>query len=507
MAGAPVQIDVLGSLEIRRAGARVELRGSRPRAALAALLVHAPYPVSPDGLAAAIWEKELPARPRGAVQTVVSRLRSVLGDEVVRHDPVGYHLELPAGTVDADRFEALCRQAGELPTSRAAEMLDSALGLWRGPAYAEFADREFAVTEAVRLGELRMKAMEDRAVLALELDDADASVSVLQGVVAEQPLRERAHGLLMTALYRAGRTTEALEQYQALRRSLVEELGLDPSPALRELQVQILDHAVPESSVARPPPRRVPPSWEPATGIFIGREDDTGELLRAAAAHRLVSVTGPGGVGKSRLVAEVLPELTRRLDRPAAVVELEDAQPEQVDEKVAASLGLGFAAEPRAAVLEYLAASSLILVLDACERVLDRTRSLVREILWVAPRVNLVVTSRHRLDMGAEQVLPLSPLTPPDPTDGPDRAVLAPAMRLFIERLRRARPATDLSVPLVRDAGEVCRRLDGLPLALELAATQAATLGVRTVLTGFGTGLHLAGSAGTTAALRRGPFP
>ncbi len=507
MTASSVQIDVLGTLVVRRDGVRVELPGPRLRMALAALTVHRSSPLSPDGLASAIWGPELPTRPRGAVHTVVSRLRSVLSGGVLRHGPAGYRLELSAGAVDADRFETLCRQAGGLPPAQAADVLDSALGLWRGPAYAEFADREFAVAEVAHLEELRVAMMEDRAGLALELDDVNTAVSLLQTVVTEQPLREGAHGLLMTVLYWAGRATEALDQYEALRRRLVEELGLDPSPALRELQVQILDHAVPTgpvtrhrhappSRVPRPPPGRVPPSWEPGTGLFIGREDDMTQLLHAASAHRLVCVTGPGGVGKSRLVAEALPELTRRVGRPAVVVELEDVPAGQVVERIAAALDLGKSVDPWAAVPDYLASSSLILVLDACERVLDRLRPLVRDILRAAPGGIIVATSRSQLDLGAEQVLPLSPLSFPEPADEPHRAVLTPAMRLFTERLRRVRPGFDLSPSLIRDAGEICRRLDGLPLALELAATQAATLGIRPILAGLDEHPHLVGRPG-----------
>ena len=234
----------------------------------------------------------------------------------------------------------------------------------------------------------------------------------------------------------------------------------------------------------------MPPAWPPDTGAFVGREDDTAQLLRAVAAHRLVYVTGPGGVGKSRLVAEALPGLTRRLGRPAVVVELDDAAPARVDSRVATALGLGAAADLRAAVLEYLEASCLLLVLDGCERVLDEVRGLAEAVGRTAPRVHVLVTSRHRLDQPAEQVLPLAPLPLPDLGDEPDRARPA-AVLLFLDRLHRARPAAQLTAPVLRDVGELCRRLDGLPLALELAATQAALLGVRPVLEDIGTGLQL----------------
>ncbi|MFF0944852.1 BTAD domain-containing putative transcriptional regulator [Kocuria sp. CPCC 205300] len=496
MAQDPVEIGVLGALEVRRAGAPAALPGARPRTALAALVVHAPHPVSVDGLVAAVWGDEAPVRPRGAVHTVVSRLRAVLGGEAVRAGPAGYCLALPDEAVDAGRFEALRRRAAGLPPPQAAGALDEALALWRGPAYAEFTDHDFAVAEAARLEELRLRTVEDRAVLALRTGTVDDAVSVLEDLVAEQPLREHAHELLMTALYRAGRAAEALERFSALRRTLADELGLDPSPALRELQLRILGHDLPPgpaSPPARPvlPARPVPPAWRPAADAFVGREGETEELLRAVAAHRLVCVTGPGGIGKTRLVAEALPELSRRLARPAVVVELGDAGPAQVDARVAAALGLGAAEALRTAVLEYLAVSSLVLVLDGCERVLGEVRDLVEAVGRTAPRVHVLGTSRHRWELPAEQVLPLAPLPLPDPVDSPDRTASAAAVQLFLDRLRRARPAEPLSASSLRDVGELCRRLDGVPLALELAATQAATLGVRPVLEDVGSGLQL----------------
>lgn len=486
----PVEIGVLGTLEVRRAGAPVALPGARPRTALAALVVHAPHPVSVDALVEAVWGDDGPARPRGALHTVVSRLRAVLGGEAVRAGPAGYRLALPPGAVDAGRFEALRSRAAGMPAPQAAGVLDEALALWRGPAYAEFADHGFAAPEAARLEELRLRTVEDRAVLALGTGAVDDAVAALEDLVIREPLRERAHGLLMTALYRAGRAAEALERYAALRRSLAGELGLDPTPALQDLQRRILGHdLLPGPPVAPAAVRGPAPAWPPAAGAFVGREEETAQLLRAVAAHRLVCVTGPGGVGKSRLVAEALPGLCRRLARPAVVVELEDAAAARVEARVAAALGLGATGRLREAVLEYLAASSLLLVLDGGDRVLGALRDLVDAVQRTAPRVHVVVTARHRLERPDEQVLPLAPLPLPDPEDTPERAARTGAVRLFLDRLGRARPGAGPDAPA--DVVELCRRLDGVPLALELAATQAAALGVRAVLEGLGAGLEL----------------
>src|ERR1022692_2985744 len=291
---------VLGSLEVCRDGVPVPLPSGRRRAVLAALLVRAGRPVPADALVEAAWEDQLPADPRSALHTVLSRLRAALGDGVLRTGPAGYLLDLVHGALDAARFEALRSQAAGTLAAQAAALLDEALALWRGPAYAEFADRDFARPEAVRLDELRLTTVEDRAELSLELGDATSAVTTMDALIAGHPLRERARGLLMTALYHAGQPTQALERYRDYRALLADELGLDPSPALRDLEVRILGHDLP---AAPPAHRRVPaaPAWLITSTAFVGRDDDTAALLDAVGAHRLVTVTGTGGVGQTRV--------------------------------------------------------------------------------------------------------------------------------------------------------------------------------------------------------------
>jgi predicted ATPase/DNA-binding SARP family transcriptional activator/tetratricopeptide (TPR) repeat protein len=467
---------VLGVLEVRRDGVPVPVPGGRRRAVLAALLVRAGQPVSADALVEAAWGDELPADPRSALQTVLSRLRRVLGGGVVRAGPAGYMIDPGPGGVDAGRFEALRAQAAGAPATQAAGLLDEALALWRGPAYTEFADCDFARPEAVRLDELRLATMEDRAELSLELGAAAGAAVTLDGLVAAHPLRERARGLLMTALYRAGRTTEALDRYHDYRTLLASELGLDPSPALQDLQVRILGHNL----AAPPPPARRPvaaaPAWLVMPTAFLGREDDTAALLDAVGAHRLVTVTGPGGVGKTRLVAEALTGLSERFGLPVTVTELAGTRAGEAGGAVAAALGLGPAPSVRAAVLEYLSISAVLLVLDNCEHVLGDVRVLAEEILRRCPRVRVVATSRRRLGLAAEQVLPLAPLPVPGPGAGQGAALTA-AVRLFADRMRRVRPSFALTPDVLPAVADICRRLDGLPLAVELAATRAATLG------------------------------
>ncbi|MGH3469397.1 MAG: AfsR/SARP family transcriptional regulator, partial [Thermocrispum sp.] len=204
MGQAQLDVGVLGVLEVRRDGERLPVAGGRPRAVLAALLASANRPVTVDRLIEAAWGDDLPETPRAALQTVLSRLRATLADAVVvRHGPAGYVLEIAAEALDADRFEHGCARAAAAADRDALAELDAALALWRGPAYVEFRDRDFALAEAARLDGLRLAAIEDRAELASALGDAEAAVAGLEPLVAEHPLRERARGLLMTALYTA----------------------------------------------------------------------------------------------------------------------------------------------------------------------------------------------------------------------------------------------------------------------------------------------------------------
>jgi predicted ATPase/DNA-binding SARP family transcriptional activator len=487
---------VLGALEVRRGGEPVRLPRGRRRAVLAVLLARAGQPVPADTLIDAAWRDELPADPESALHTVVSRLRAVLGDDVLRTGPAGYVIVPQPGALDADRFEALRAQAAAAGGARAVTLLDEALGLWRGPAYAEFADRDFARPEAVRLDELRLVTVEDAAERCLQLGAVDRAVTSLEALIAGHPLRERARGLLMTALYHAGQPARALEQYRCYRELLVSELGLDPSPALRDLQRRILGHRM--AAVPRPAPAA--PAWLTTSTAYVGREDDAGALLDSVTAHRLVTVTGAGGVGKTRLVAEALGSLSERLGLPVTVIELAAIRAGQADTTVAAALGLGAATAVRAAVTEYLSISAGLLVFDNCEHVLDDVCPLVEEILRCCPGIRVLATSRRRLGLAGEQALPLGPLPVPDP-DVPERAAMTAAVRLFTDRVRRVRPSFVLTEETLGTVADISRRLDGLPLALELAAMRAATLGLAAVLDRLDRSLDLLGEDGQLRAV------
>ncbi|TDC69566.1 AfsR/SARP family transcriptional regulator, partial [Actinomadura sp. GC306] len=241
---ADLRFGVLGTLEVRRDGTPVEVPPGRRRAVLACLVAHVGRPVPGDVLVEAAWGDELPAAPRSALRTVLSRLRALLGDGTIRADPAGYTLDVPPTTVDAHRFETLLRRADETPQD-AARLLDEALALWRGPAYAEFSDRAFAGLEAQSLDRMRRDAIEARASAALAAGDPHGALARLESLLAEQPFREHAVELLLTALYDMGDHTGALARLREYRARLADELGLDPSPALRALESRILAHDLP----------------------------------------------------------------------------------------------------------------------------------------------------------------------------------------------------------------------------------------------------------------------
>ena len=476
-----LRFGVLGALQVSRDGQLVAVPTGRRRAVLACLLVHVGRPVAADVLIDVAWRDHLPEEPRAALHTVLSRLRSTLGAGTLVSDAAGYVLAVDEDAVDARRFESLTARARSAPPERAAEPLTEALALWRGPAYDEFADRDFAAAEAQRLERLRRAATEEHAAALLDAGEHEQAAEELEALLDEQPFREEAVELLMTALYRAGRQADALARYRAHRDLLHDELGLDPSPAVTDLESRILDHKLPTGSEHGEPINA--PTWLDTSTSFCGRDRATADLVAAVVSDRLVTVTGVGGVGKTRLVAEALPTLRDRLGMPITAVQLAPVQPGRVTTAVVDALGLQ--AQPDAVsddLLEYLGTSRRLVVLDNCEHLRAEVAQLVEAVARRCPRVRLLSTSRHRLGSPSERVVPLAPLPVVGPAgDGPGLEG-NPVVQLFVDRMARLNPSF---VPTRENAGpiwEVCRRLDGLPLALELAASRAATLGVETVL-------------------------
>src|SRR5580704_7898450 len=459
---------LLGPVEVRVDGRAVPLPGARQRLVLTMLLVDFNRIVPAGRLIDELWEAALPADPRGALRTQVSRLRRALGPAGGDLATVegGYCLTVQRGQLDATQFEDMLAEADEASGQRALRLLDEALALWRGPAVGEFAGRPFALATAARLNELRPVAAERRAELLLTAGLVEEAVATLQALLAEHPEREQARGLFMQALYRAGRHTEALATFRSWRRYLATELGLDPSPALRRIEQDILRHTAKTPDVRDAAVTRAPSLPLPVTS-FVGRDEDLMAVAARLDRARLVTLHGPGGVGKTRLALE-LAERTGDSYRDgvcfcdlAAVTE-----PHAVVRALATAAGLSERAFQRLddQLVEQLADRHLLLVLDNCEHVAQAAAILAERLLKQTRNVTLLATSRERLEVDGEHVWQVRPL--------PVSGLGAPAVRLFLDRARAADPAAVPQDSEVEAVAALCTRLDGLPLAIELAAAR-----------------------------------
>ncbi len=489
-----MQYSVLGPLEVRRDGAVVPLGSPRQRALLAALLAAAGSVVPVDTLTGAVWGDHPPAEPRNAIQTYVARLRELLGAQagLVTRSP-GYALEVDADRVDARRFERLLAQArGTTDPARARQLLDEALGLWRGEAYAEFT-APLLRAEAVRLGERRLVAQQQRAQAGLALGEAADLVGELQGLVATYPLREPFVELLMRALAATDRQSEALAAYRDYRDRLADGTGLEPSPALNDLHTRILRgelsgrtpaHA--SHSAAAPPRADHTPALPVPTTSLVGREREVTDVGAALGTHRMVTLTGTGGVGKTRVAAAAAARYGPGHGGIGWVDLAPVTEPATVEHVIATALGadLRGSLPPRQALLAALAPRRLLLVLDNCEHLLDVVGALVEEVQQTCPLVRVLATSRERLAVDGERVLPVAPLpvdSGPEPHAAGDTGV-PEAVRMFQDRAAAAGAGIDTSGQraVVTD---ICRQLDGLPLAIELAAARTGALSLDELLT------------------------
>ncbi|MGY1743645.1 MULTISPECIES: BTAD domain-containing putative transcriptional regulator [unclassified Blastococcus] len=490
---------VLGPVEIRRDDRLLPGQTARHRAVLAALLVDVGRTVPVDVLADRVWSGQPPASASGTLQALISRLRRELEPGtapggwtlLLTRDP-GYVLAADPDDVDAVRFVRLLRAARELAgrddVEGARAAVAEGLALWRGPAYADVS-AAFAVEESERLEQLRLDARELAAELDLRAGRHAEIVDDLRELVRAKPLREGLRASLMLALYRCGRQAEALEAYAEGRALLADELGVDPGRPLQDLYARILrqdaDLAAPPRAAAPAPaaePAPAPPAAPAAPAglplaplpvpltAFVGRAEELGVLASALAGQRLVTLVGPGGSGKTRLALEA----ARRRPAgapPAALVELAGVEdPELVAAEVATVLGVSLTAgDPVGAVATAVQGRPLLLVLDNCEHVVEAAAALCAALLPRCADLQVLATSREPLGVPGEAVLPCGPM--PAGVPGSD------AEQLFLDRARLAVP--HLAAPSaeeLRQVCELCAALDGLPLAVELAAACLTTL-------------------------------
>ncbi|MCI3929005.1 BTAD domain-containing putative transcriptional regulator [Streptomyces sp. AN091965] len=497
-----MRFGVLGPLAVWTTdGAAVTVPGAKVRALLAQLLVHPGRPVSAERLIDGLWGGALPDHPANALQGKVSQLRRALdkagpgGRDLLASGPAGYALRAAPDDVDATRFTALverARAAGE-PRERV-RLLADALGLWRGEAFADFAGEAFARGAAERLDEARLTAREEHAEARLDSGEHGPLAADLADLVVRHPSRERLRAAQLRALYRSGRQTEALAAYEDLRRRLAEDLGLAPGPELAALHGAILrqDPSLdgPSPAPGGPLRRGRPPTAAPGVRSnlpapvsgLVGRDDAVPGVRRLLGATRLVTLTGPGGVGKTRLAVAAAHGLVPAFPDGVWLVELAGVDADRgraeaaVAEAVTRVLGLHEEPEagpPRDAVArltDALRARRLLLVLDNCEHVVDAVAAVAAGLLREAPDLAVLATSQEPLDVSGERVWPVPPLE----LDG--------AMELFVQRAGLGSGAAALGADDTEAVAELCVRLDGLPLALELAAARVRTMGVHGLL-------------------------
>jgi predicted ATPase/DNA-binding SARP family transcriptional activator len=464
----PAELRVLGPVEVVGDDGAVALP-AKQRRLLTALVVAEGRSRTVDDLVDAVWGENAPPSARKLLQVYVSQLRKALppGLELVTRDG-GYALSLPETALDARRFERLLADAAgarrDGNVALAASLVERALGLWRGPAYGELAYEEVARAEAERLEELRLVTLEQRLDAQLAAGKHLEAVGEALALAEQHPLRERLHELAMLALYRCGRQSEALEHYARARARLRDELGLEPGPSLRELQGRILrqddDLEVVASAPAAAPALPVPPN------PLVGRARELEQLgaLLAGRDARLIVLTGAGGSGKTRLALEAARAAAASFANGAALVELAPLRdPALVVPAIAQALDVSLDGvdEPLATLVQALAARELLLVVDNAEHVREAAPAYA-ELAARAPRLTILVTSRAVLHVSGERVFPVAPLDEDD------------AVELFAQRASLlaapTHPAGD------EDVGEICRRLDCLPLAIELAAARVRTL-------------------------------
>ncbi|MGI5273008.1 BTAD domain-containing putative transcriptional regulator [Nonomuraea sp. CA-218870] len=534
---------ILGPLEARRDGEPVEIAGQRLRTLLGLLVLDAGRTVPVDRLISGIWDDRVPSGVGNALQALISRLRAALGknsaSRLVVAEPAGYRLAVEPDRVDARRFVSLADRgqaalaAGD--PRAAAQALHEALALWRGPALAGLPG-DLIAADAARLESRRLAVAEDRVEAELRLGRHSGLLEELSGLLAAHPLRERLHGLRMRVLYESGRRVEALAAYESARRTFRDELGAEPSPGLAELHLTILravpghrgssPAAYPDAPPAAPGEAAAPAGADRPPGAasrrgnlrarltsFVGREEDLRHTAHLLAGNRLVTLVGPGGAGKTRLALEVAEAVEPDTPDGVWIVELAAAQDaagvvrslvsalEIRDAVLAPMGGAPVPREPLDRLTAALRDRRPLVVLDNCEHVVEQAARVADRLLADCPGVRVLATSREPLGITGEVTWALPPLGLPPADATPGQAAAYPAVRLFADRAAGVRPGYRVGA----DAGAVaaiCRALDGMPLAIELAAARLRSLTAQEIAARLGDRFRLLSSGSRTAQPR-----
>ncbi|WP_248965658.1 AfsR/SARP family transcriptional regulator [Sphaerisporangium perillae] len=526
---AGLHFAVLGPLEVTRDGERLDLGGSRVKAVVATLLIAQGKVVTVDRIVEAVWAEQAPNSVMASLYSYVTKLRKALEPDRPSRAPTGildrqgpgYVLRVRPESVDAEHFAALAERGARLlaeEPAAAAENLETALRLWRGPAYSDLGDSDVATAEIARLENARLAARQDHAAALLAMGQAVPAVGRLEALVREHALAERSWELLALALYRNGRQGDALAALRAARERLIDELGVDPGPSLRAMEAAVLrqdpalEWKAPKetATLAEPAERRDAPGPRlpaPLTRL-IGRDETVSTVKQLLESHRLVTITGPGGTGKSRTALEVAryfagyvsdsgasgrpadPERSVAAEGPWLALLADVTDEALLPAAVGAAMGTAIT-KSTDDLVESIGDREMLLVLDNCEHLIDAVAGLAESVLSRCPGLRLLTTSREPLAIAGEATWDLPPLDPE-----------TTAVELFLERSRAIRPDWRPR-PAEREVIlRICRELDGLPLAIELAAAQTRVLSLQQIEEGLNDRFALLATGSRTAPAR-----
>ncbi|MFI6448916.1 BTAD domain-containing putative transcriptional regulator [Kitasatospora sp. NPDC050543] len=511
-----LRITLLSGFQAARGNAVLPVAGARLQALVIRLALAGGRPVSQGALADAIWAEKPPADPAHALQALVSRLRRTLGSAgYVTQATGGYRLDVAASDVDALRFERLAAvgrdrlRAGD--RHAAAAVLGEAVALWGDhPGTEPTAVAPVAPVVATGLAHTSVEAVVGLADAEVSLGRADAAAARLTALLADHPVHERAAALLLDALAAQGRRAEALAQYEQVRETLAAELGTDPGAALRDRHARLLraEQPAPAAGPSRTAADHLP---APLTG-FVGRRDDLARIDALLAAGRLVTVIGPGGAGKTRLAVEAARRRSQAYRDGAWMIDLGSVtEPAKLGVTLLAGTGLrGGAIEARTrgegdevdVLVGRLGGRESLLLMDNCEHLIDAVAHLVTALLSRCPGLSVLATSREPLAVDGEALVPLGPLTLPGPGDDVEQARRAEAVRLFAERAAAVCPGFEVNEATLPEIRQVVRGLDGMPLALELAAARLRTLSLPELADGLSDRFRLLTTGSRTALPR-----